>query len=222
METICFGFSSLSSLLIYNERPKYFLAVFCSLEYSKRQNGELLKSLAISREYVTYKNKHKKEVQMRVVEDDGLTIPDYMWEELKLIIPKSIDNHPLGCHRKRIDDRKVMNGILFVLRTGCQWQAIDKTNICKHSVAHKRFQEWVEAGVFEEFWRRGLLMYDEVKGINWKWLSLDGAMTKSPLGGEETGANPTDRAKKGRREVCLLKQMEFPSQLRPAEQIGTM
>ena len=31
----------------YNERPKYFLAVFCSLEYSKRQNGELLKSLAI-------------------------------------------------------------------------------------------------------------------------------------------------------------------------------
>jgi transposase len=47
--------------------------------------------------------------------------------------------------------------------TGCQWQALDKTNLCKHSVAHKRFQEWRDAGVFEEFWRRGLLMYDEKK-----------------------------------------------------------
>ncbi len=127
---------------------------------------------------------------MRVVEDDGLRIPDYMWEEMKLIIPKVIDNHPLHCHRKRMDDRKVMDGIFFVLRTGCQWQALDSTNICKHSVAHERFQEWVQLNVFEEFWKRGLFMYDEVKGIDWKWLSLDGAMTKSPLGGEKNRRKP--------------------------------
>ena len=144
-----------------------------------------------------------------IVEDDNWRIPDFMWEEIKLIIPKPIDNHPLRCHRKRIDDRKVMNGILFVLRTGCQWKALDSTSICRHSVAHDRFQEWVQARVFEEFWRRGLLMYDEIKGINWKWLSLDGAMTKSPLGGEETGPNPTDRAKKGLKEAYLQKLAEF-------------
>ena len=136
-----------------------------------------------------------------VVEDDGWRIPDYMWEAMKPIIPKPIDNHPLGCHRIRIDDRVIMNGIYFVLRTGCQWKALDFTNICKHSVTHDRFQEWARAGVFEEFWRRGLLMYDELKGIGWKWISLDGAMTKAPLGGEKTGANPTDRAKKGRKEA---------------------
>ncbi len=135
------------------------------------------------------------------IDDDNFGISDYMWEELKQIIPKPIDNHPLKCHRKRIDDKKVMEAILFVLMTGCQWQALDKTNLCKHSVAHKRFQEWREAGVFEEFWRRGLMMYDKTKGIDWKWLSLDGAMTKSPLGGEKTGPNPTDRAKKGLKEV---------------------
>jgi transposase len=135
------------------------------------------------------------------VEDDGWRIPDYMWEEMKLIIPKPVDNHPLGCHRQRIDNRIAMNGIYFVLRTGCQWGALDSTNICKHSVAHKRFQEWVRAGVFQEFWKRGLLMYDKIKGIGWKWISLDGAMTKAPLGGEKTGANPTDRAKKGQKEA---------------------
>ena len=138
---------------------------------------------------------------MRTKDDDGLRIPDYMWEEMKLIIPKPIDNHPLHCHNPRIEDRIIMNGILFILRTGIQWKGLDFTTICKHSAAHDRFQEWVKAGVFEEFWRRGLLMYDEIKGIGWKWISLDGAITKAPLGGEKTGANPTDRAKKGQKGV---------------------
>ena len=150
---------------------------------------------------------------MRALGDKGYSIPDYIWEEMKLIIPKPIDKHPLHCHKPRIDDRKVMQGILYVMKTGCQWQALDLTTICKHSVAHKRFQEWVEAGVFEEFWKRGLLMYNEIKGLNLKWQSLDGATTKAPLGGEKTGANPTDRAKKGRREAFSLKQKEFLSEL---------
>jgi putative transposase len=34
-------------------------------------------------------------------------------------------------------------------------------------------------------------------GHDWRWQSVDGAMTKAPLGGESTGKNPTDRAKLG-------------------------
>ena len=52
--------------------------------------------------------------------------------------------------------------------------------------------------MFSEFWRQGLLAYDEEVGIDWSFLSCDGAMTKAPLGGEKTGPNPTDRAKEGR------------------------
>ena len=48
---------------------------------------------------------------------------------------------------------------------------------------HLRFQEWTAAGVFLELWRVGLEHYDEVKGLDWSWLSMDGAITKSPLGG---------------------------------------
>ena len=55
------------------------------------------------------------------------------------------------------------------------------TGICSSSSAHRRFLEWVEAGVFEHFWREGLLKYEETKGIDWSWLSLDGAMCKAPL-----------------------------------------
>ena len=44
----------------------------------------------------------------------------------------------------------------------------------------------------------GLLAYDALRGIDWEWLALDGAMGKAPLGGAKTGPNPTDRAKRGR------------------------
>jgi transposase len=47
-----------------------------------------------------------------------------------------------------------MDGIYFVLRTGCQWKALDATGICSGSTAHKRFQEWLEAGVFLRFWQQ--------------------------------------------------------------------
>ena len=51
--------------------------------------------------------------------------------------------------------------------------------------------------MFLEFWRQGLLAYDKKQGIEWEWLAMDGALGKAPLGGELTGANPTDRAKRG-------------------------
>lgn len=89
-----------------------------------------------------------------------------------------------------------MDAILFVLRTGCQWNALNATGICSSSSAHRRFQEWTEAGVFEAFWREGLLAYDELVGIDWTWLSLDGAMGKAPLGGEKNRPQP-DRPRQG-------------------------
>jgi transposase len=131
-----------------------------------------------------------------IVKDDGWRISDELWEKMAPLIPPG-KPHPLGCHRRRIPDRNAMNGILFVLRTGCQWDALDATNICKHSAAHRRFQEWVQAGVFERFWLEGLLCYDQLEGIDWSWLSMDGAMTKAPLGGEKNRAQPNGSGQKG-------------------------
>jgi len=60
-----------------------------------------------------------------------------------------------------------------VLRTGCQWQALDQTELVAHSTAHDRFQAWVEAGVFLGLWRAGIKRFGELRGIDWDWLSLD-------------------------------------------------
>ena len=115
----------------------------------------------------------------------GFQISGELWEVLEPLIPKHVNAHRFGGGRPRVPDRNCANGIFYVLRTGCQWKALDTTGICSGSTAHLRFQEWVAAGVFLELWRVGLERYDELKGLDWSWLSMDGAMTKAPLGGEK-------------------------------------
>jgi transposase len=88
-----------------------------------------------------------------------------------------------------------MNGIFFVLRTGCQWNALNETGICSSSTSHSRFQEWVKASVFLELWKMALEDYDELKGIDWSWQSMDGAMTKAPLGGGKNRPKPYGQSK---------------------------
>lgn len=63
--------------------------------------------------------------------------------------------------------------------------------------AASSFQEWEQARVFAEIWRNGLLESSQAMGIDWSFLTVDGAMTKAPLGGGKTGPNPIDRGKRG-------------------------
>jgi transposase len=122
-----------------------------------------------------------------VERDDGWRIPDVLWAQIEPLLPPR-KPHPLGCHNPRVPDRDAMNAILFVLRTGCQWNALNATAICSSSSAHRRFIEWTEARVFEHAWVKALDTYDEFIGIDWSWQSMDGAMTKAPLGGEKNRA----------------------------------
>jgi putative transposase len=112
-------------------------------------------------------------------------ISDELWAVLEPVLPVHENRHRFGGGRPRKPDRICADGIFYVLRTGCQWKALDETDICPGSTAHDRFQEWVAAGVFLKLWQTGLEQFDELQGIDWEWLSLDGAMTKAPLGGEK-------------------------------------
>ena len=66
----------------------------------------------------------------------------------------------------RIPDRSSADAIFYVLRTGCQWQALDQIESCAHSTVHDRFQLWVEAGVFFKLWQTGVERFDELYGID--------------------------------------------------------
>ena len=124
-------------------------------------------------------------------------IPDALWERIDLVIPIYKSSCKGG--RPRLLMRNVVDGILYVLATGCQWKAMPK-QFGSGSAIHAYFQEWVKLGVFEELWRLALEEYDDLKGIDWKWQSMDGAMSKSPLGGEKNREKP-DRSRQAWRQA---------------------
>ena len=121
-------------------------------------------------------------------------IPDSLWERIDLVLP-IYEASPRG-GRPRLKMRKVVEGILYVLATGCQWKAMPR-EFGSSSAIHAYFQEWAESGVFEELWQLALAEYDLLKGIDWKWQSLDGALTKAPLGGEKNRQEPDGSGQAG-------------------------
>ena len=115
-------------------------------------------------------------------------ISDELWKEIEPLLPNKKKPRPSNGGRPPASDRQAMEGIFFVLKTGCQWKALDVTCICSGAVAHRKFQEWRKAGVFKTFWKKGLQKYDRAIGINWNWLSLDASMVKAPVAGEKKQA----------------------------------
>ncbi len=129
-------------------------------------------------------------------------VSDELWSKVEPLIPRKRRNpdkkyqRKPGGGRKPKDPRLVFEGILYVLRTGCQWKAIPKERFGSPSSIHNYFLKWLEADFFLELWKAGLMEYDDLKGIEWDWQSIDGAMVKAPLAQESVGKNPTDRGKK--------------------------
>jgi transposase len=121
-------------------------------------------------------------------------IPEAVWARLEPLLPRYKPSPKGG--KPRLPLRKVANGIFYVLVTGCQWKAMPR-EFGSGSAIHAYFQEWVELGIFQKLWSVALAEYDDLKGIDWEWQSLDGAMNKSPLGGEKNRQKP-DRSRQNR------------------------
>ena len=109
-------------------------------------------------------------------------LPDEIWEFMEPLLPEKKTKYTTG--RPRLASRSVADGIFYILRTGCHWKAAPR-EFGSGSSLHDYFQSWVKAGVFWKLWQHGLLEYDELSGIKWDWQSIDGAITKAPLGGEK-------------------------------------
>ena len=129
-------------------------------------------------------------------------MPDIMWQRIESLLPKYRKSRKGG--RPRVPLRQVLDGIFYVLRTGCQWKAVPR-EFGSGSTLHRYFQAWTGRGTFRKLWKAVLLEYDELKGIQWDWQSLDGAMTKAPLGGEKNRQKP-DRSRQVRYQAVALEE----------------
>ena len=87
-----------------------------------------------------------------------------------------------GWGRKRADARQMLNGIIFRLRSGCQWNRLPR-ELGDDSTIHRTFQRWVERGVLGRMWGALVEGCEELGGVDWEWQAADGAMGKARFGG---------------------------------------
>lgn len=119
------------------------------------------------------------------------SIPDPLWAKLKLLIPPEPPKPRGG--RPRVDDRAVLSGIIYRVRTGCQWRALPR-EFGSGQTCHRRFQEWERQGVFQKLFVCMLHYYDHRRGIQWQWGALDSVIVKAPKGG--TSRDRTQRTER--------------------------
>ena len=104
---------------------------------------------------------------------------DYLWNGIKNILPDEKLENKIS--RSIVPYRKVLYWIMFVLRTWCQWKMLPrKCGLCY--TWHRRFQEYIQLGTFVKLWTRLLEIYDDERGLKWKWQSLVSISIKYSLG----------------------------------------
>lgn len=118
---------------------------------------------------------------------DDFRIPDPLWERIAPLLPKVRRSRKGG--RPRLPYRRVLDGIFYLLRTGCHGKAAPP-GFGSGSSRHRYFQRWQKRGVFRQLREAALHEYDDEIGIEWEWQSLDGSMTEAPLGGKKDGQEP--------------------------------
>ncbi len=126
--------------------------------------------------------------------------PDDLWEEFIQPVLDEMDPPKPGPGRRRIDPRKALDGIIYQLRSGCQWNALPK-RFGDDSSVHRTLQRWIALDVFGVIGALLVEHCEELGGVEWRWQSADAAMGKARLGGTPSARTPRIGRKTARSAV---------------------
>jgi transposase len=146
---------------------------------------------------------------MRALEPE---VFDTVFAAIEPLLPVHNETHPLGCHRPRAADRDCFEVMLVRLVTGCSFEDAERLcgNVVSDTTVRGRRDEWEAAGVFDAVADEAIRAYDKIIGLELSEVAVDGSLHKSPVGGEGTGKNPTDRAKLGWKWSVLTDRNGIP------------
>src|SRR4051794_14117013 len=135
-------------------------------------------------------------------------IPDVLWEKILPILLEFWPKKPTG--RKTANWRAALNGIIFRMRTGCQWEQLPR-KFGPKSTVHDWFQRWCEGGVMERIWAALVANCDELGGVDWQWQSADAWLGKARFGGEKDGQESHRPRQDGHQEVDGRRRRRWPA-----------
>lgn len=103
-------------------------------------------------------------------------VPDPLWEMMSKVL--AVYDPPKTTGRPRVDQRKALDGIIYRMRTGCQWNALPAEFGDDVSV-YRTFRRWEDKGIFDILWALLLLRCEELGGVDWDWQAADGCLGKA-------------------------------------------
>ena len=132
-------------------------------------------------------------------------VTDELWAAIEPLLPPEEPRRFRWPGRKPLDRRKVLGGILFVLKTGIGWDDLPAAlgygcgKTCRNALA-----QWQRLGVWDRLHAAILAKLRAADRIDFRRAAVDSASARSPLGGEATGPNPTDRRKLGTKHHAIV------------------
>jgi putative transposase len=121
-------------------------------------------------------------------------VPDDVWRLIEQVLNDLYSAKPKG-HR-RVDLRRVLNGIIVRRRTGGPWNPLPQ-QFGDDSTVHRHFQRWCTRGVFAQIWTVLVQEGEELGGVNWQWQSADAALGKARFGGTSLAPSPRSGGRRG-------------------------
>lgn len=117
-------------------------------------------------------------------------VPDPLWELIEKVL--AVYDPPKKTGRKRADPRKALDGIIYRMRTGCQWNHLPE-EFGDDSSVYRAFARWEKAAIFDILWAILLTKCEDLQGVDWQWQAADGCL------GKARGVPGSGAGKRGRR-----------------------
>jgi transposase len=138
-------------------------------------------------------------------------VSDALWQRLEPLLPVPKPRRFRFPGRRPLDFRKILTGIVFVLKTGINWEDLPAElgwgcgKTCKHYL-----KAWQEVGIWDQLHRILLEELQEADKIDWSYGAADSTKARAVGGGDDTGPNPTDRSKLGTKHHVLTDAQGIP------------
>ena len=126
-------------------------------------------------------------------------LPAAVWQRMARLIPPKNGNTG---HPRPVDLRGITEGLFDVLRTGIHGHACPRERVGPPSPIDSYLTPWGKAGGFALLWADALTVDDELKGREWTWQRVEGAMPQAPWGERPRAPIPRTVARAGPRAVC--------------------
>ena len=120
-------------------------------------------------------------------------VPDELWQIVQPLLPAHKDPRRRRSRFRRggrppVDDRAILGGILFVMRTGIPWKDLPAELNCGSGMTcWRRLRDWQQAGVWNDLHQQILTKLNAAGAIDWSRAAVDGSHVRALLGGLLTG-----------------------------------